>query len=225
MTPWFCGKERPILCSAPDVMAILDGRKTQTRRIMKPQPNRTWPDEVTPHWSVGGNRTLPGASNPLRCPYGVPGDRLWVRETWAPYNGADQPVGHIEDCDAVRYAADEVTHLVDGNRAQAKGLDMYAVPPHKQMPGGPWCWRPSIHMPRWASRITLEVTDVRVERLQGISEGGAMEEGVDPILVPPDGGGAPHVEGFRALWETINGPGAWAANPWVWAITFKRVTP
>ena len=144
MTPWFCGKERPILCSAPDVMAILDGRKTQTRRIMKPQPNRTWPDEVTPHWSVGGNRTLPGASNPLRCPYGVPGDRLWVREAWRLPDGA--PKGWVD------YRADDTR---DGFK-----------------------WKPSIHMPRWASRITLEVTDVRVERLQDISEADAMAEGV-----------------------------------------------
>ncbi len=84
-------------------------------------------------------------------------------------------------------------------------------------------WRPSIHMPRAASRITLEITGVRVEKLQEISEADAMAEGATPVLVPPDGGSAPHVEGFRVLWESINGAGSWDANPWVWVLEFRRL--
>lgn len=136
----------------------------------------------------------------LGCPYGQPGDRLWVREAWA----RDDEDGQL------MYRADV-------------GRDLCAD-----------AWRPSIHMPRWASRITLEVTAVRVERLQDISEADAQAEGVIPKWEPGCSGRLmdafggfsfrPAASAYAELWEQINGPGAWDANPWVWVVEFKRVT-
>lgn len=195
-------KEKPILFSDPMVRAILDGTKMQTRRVAKPVKH---PDL--------GNLYEPGALVLERepqhvidrsCPYGQPGDRLWVREAFA--HVLDDKFGPVPD--SIVYRADE------GNSDWPHG------------------WRPSIHMPRLASRILLEITGVRVERLQEISEADAIAEGII------DGGkywygnpGKPAhkiagpVNAYRDLWESINGPGAWAANPWVWVIEFKRVTP
>jgi hypothetical protein len=193
--------ERPILFSAPMVRAILEGRKTQTRRVFKPE-RMTWTaDGRYQTHSMRSGRMVETGSGPFHpndwlhyCPYGVPGDRLWVRETWAAC-GSD-----------VRFRADQ-RHPDDYPGANFQP------------------WRSPIHMPRWASRITLEVTGVRVERLQDISEADAMAEGAAPVLVPPDGGSAPHVEGFRELWESINGAGGWDANPWVWVVEFRRIKP
>lgn len=182
-------KERPILFSAPMVRAILAGTKTQTRRVIKPHPQMVTDHRMAP-WE-GDPAVLMEllASTGRRCPYGQPGDRLWVREAWA-------------DCDKlVRYYADEDVHPLRRKR-------------------------PSIHMPRWASRITLEVTGVRVERLQDISEADALAEGVN---VHPDHHGKPRtsiyspVQAYRDLWESINGPGSWDANPWVWVVAFERI--
>lgn len=187
-------KERPMLFSAPMVRAILDGRKTQTRRIMKDPFNG--------------------------FPHGKPGDRLWVRETWAnvdtapTWNGAAM----CEESQIV-YRADFGPEPVD------------------------WNWRPSIHMPRAASRINLEITGIRVERLNDISESDAVAEGIESFRpVPGDGPGSPYDgyiykdytgknavpyfitdprESFRTLWESINGPGSWGKNPWVWVIDFQ----
>ena len=124
-----------------------------------------------------------------RCPYGQLGDRLWVRETWLRHS-VNVPNDYL-------YRAD---HPDDGTIGPAHGG-----------------WKPSIHMPRWASRITLEITDVRVERLQDISARDAWAEGITPS---PDVD--PYHE-YRDLWESINGPGSWDANPWVWAVSFKRI--
>lgn len=222
-------KERPILFSAPMVRAILDGRKTQTRRIVKPQPHDTglanrvgsreyihvgYPgdqDETDPRarfgaWQTGGWLAW--------CPYGGPGDRLWVRETWChefQANGsfcyrADHDSGEFVDC--------------DGNPAVGSR------------------WRPSIHMPRRASRITLEITGIRVERLHEINFEDAKAEGVERRVVcdgwreyglPPDieaAGTHPlrsARDSFESLWASINGPGSWDENPWVWAIEFRRL--
>lgn len=234
-------KERPILFSAPMVRAILDGRKTQTRRICKAQP----PADAL--WGSNGAEWMwledrdDVADRVIRCPYGVVGDRLWVRETWAP-----DPRAPMVDGVAVYRATDAVTLSAHGARVER--------------------WYPSIHMPRWASRIALEVTGVRVERLNDISEADALAEGVEPSLSPPgfsvmveDGGcfwqhadnprGVPAVgdeamgqrvvhvqptpakalttakERFTGLWLSINGAGSWAATPWVWVIEFKAVTP
>jgi len=167
-------KERPILFSGPMVRAILEGRKTQTRRIVKPQPLR----------DRGVMAFNDGEHPQMRCPYGKPGDRLWVRETWCP---------DVEPY-TFRYKA-------DGDEPLER-------------------WRPSIHIPRWASRITLEVVSVRVERLQNISEDDALAEGITLV----ERGTSP-VDQFNKLWESINGPGSWEANPWVWVVEFKRIEP
>jgi len=184
-------KERPILFSGPMVRAILEGRKTQTRRVVKPQPGCDPRDDE--HLDMG------------RCPYGQPGDRLWVREAW-----------HTDERD-LEYA--RAKH----EDAMSDSPIYYRADPENDNAG--CTWRPSIHMPRWASRITLEITRVRVERLQEISEKDAIAEGADPYLHPvhPGREGLRHVDGFRSLWESINGPGSWDANPWVWVIEFKRV--
>ena len=181
-------KERPIIFSGPSLQAILDGRKTQTRRVCKMR-------DVYGHdfgtYSADAMATL------IRnhCPYGVPGNRLWVRETWAK---------HIPGCPGgIAYRADHVDPKGDG-------------------PANPITWKPSIFMPQWASRITLEVTDVRVEHVQEISEDDAKAEGTmwqsDPEPFYYSGM-------FRVLWNQINhkrGLG-WNVNPWVWIIEFKKL--
>jgi len=217
-------KERPILFSAPMVRALLEGRKTQTRRVMKPRP----PGDLM-HVVRLTSRAFfrfygdDHSAFAYDCPYGQPGDRLWVRETFY--------------CDDFRYPdgpKDELRERLE-YRADHRCANWEAGCPCRddQGRGG---WRPSIHMPRWASRITLEVTDVRVERLQDISEEDAKAEGAEFH----DGREVGHSgwrhdchhgfvyatarEGFAALWDSINGPDSWKANPWVWAITFSRRT-
>ncbi len=148
-------------------------------------------------------------------PYGVPGDRLWVREAWFPV-GTWQP----------RWSEDGALYRADGEAAEARRRELA---PGLKRPG----WRPSIHMPKWASHILLEVTDVRVERLNDISEEDARAEGVESGVAQNGSiNGQPATvwvfnprKGFALLWDTVNGPGAWNANPWCWAITFKRVAP
>lgn len=228
-------KERPILFSAPMVRAILEGRKTQTRRVVKLQPDRVWPDEVTPHWNVGGNRTLPGASNPIRCPYGVPGDRLWVRETIQVVRPTDWEGAYIE---SVEVWDGKLPTAAPGKPWRTwYGADLFGTDEDPAIIGRAKKdqmvprWRPSIYMPRWASRITLEVTDVRVERLQDISEEDAKAEGIERskggqwLDYESDGRGCVYsaVNGFHSLWDSINGPGAWSENPWVWVLSFKRI--
>lgn len=187
--------DRPILFSAPMVRALLAGTKTQTRRVVKFKP---WHqieerDDGTPWpWMQSDDNN---AGVWLRCPYGVPGDRLWVRETWA---YGVHAIGAVRAYDGpFIYAADGTT--------QGRLCDR---------------WRPSIHMPRAASRITLEITHVRVERLQDISEANAFSEGTPGDLLHRAQGWAPRA--YRLLWEQINGGGSWDANPWVWVVEFKR---
>lgn len=210
-------KERPILFSAPMVRALLAGTKTQTRRVapisdigLKTHDNGT----VT--WGVRFTKPVKGvlsshSGGPLTelqarniigsmfCPYGHPGDRLWVREAFAKIDGQTQPWIETD------YRA---TYKHGDRLGDSLGIKKR--------------WTPSIHMPRAASRITLEVTEVRVERLQDISEGDALAEGVKHSLHLP--GGRFANENYAHLWDTINGDGAWTANPWVWAVSFKRVT-
>ena len=197
-------RERPILFSAPMVRAILARGKSQTRRIVKPGPAGV-PDPID-GYAFNGHALVreDGASlsvYPIRCPYGQSGDRLWVREAWRVCAEADavKPL----DMDAayrVWYEADA---------------------PHQQGFGRR---RPGMFMPRWASRITLEVTGVRVERLQDISEADAMAEGVDEwargACGDPDALDA--LGKFELLWCSINGRASWDANPWVWRIEFKQ---
>lgn len=210
-------KERGMIFNGEMVRAILDGRKTQTRRIMKVQPkpcNHTnWPDySPESQWksypngwccAVCANGTTIDHrhhAKGITCPYGTVGDRIWVRETFSPVPDHEEPAG----CSALLYAA-------DGNGPYGK-------------------WVPSIHMPRWASRLTLEITGVRVERLNSISQEDAQAEGMEltgwrPTYSDPDSGGevwTPY-DNFAQLWESIYGEESWKANPWVWVIEFKRI--
>ena len=193
--------ERPILFSAPMVRAILAGTKTQTRRIAKPQPE---PGEIG---SFGrGIPFIRGRDKTYRCPYGQPGDRLWVREAFdfLPSGGPDQPTA----CEIVYWANGAIEPRI-------------APPDYNPMVYAHEKIRPSIHMPRWASRITLEITGVRVERLQDISKDDAKAEGVDAL--PMETRRATAKADFHALWESINGAGSWDANPWVWVLEFRRL--
>lgn len=189
-------KERPILFNAPMVRAILAGTKTQTRRVVNPQPVEL-PDFNRGRLSYNVRGSVYRAWNPAvmvpSCPYGQPGDRLWVRETF----------GHFERNDQLKPGC-EIFYRADGEG------------PHLEP------WRPSIHLPRWASRILLEITRVRVERLHEISRGDAMAEGCP---FPNMADGDDPRQWYAGLWEQINGPGSWIANAWVWVVEFKRVTP
>ncbi len=199
-------RERPILFSPPMVRAILAGTKTQTRRMVKGIP-LLWLSQ-----SVGFTPEFVALPDNDACPYGEPGDRLWVRETWSP----DPPI----DSSWASTEWNGCGRRIDGvpERFQHPRFCNYSA----DWLHGPIVWRPSIHMPRWASRITLEVTGVRVERLQDISEADAMAEGA-----PWGACGSPQEgsrkAGFAKLWDSINGPNSWDANPWVWAINFKRL--
>lgn len=209
-------KERPLLFSSPMVRAILAGSKTQTRRIVKAAPGEQsgWLTADGIHNFAkdggiikGGWQMLHPRGGPfgwIRCPYGATGDRLWVRETFLNNALEGYPPVYF-------YRADDEDKPHDRN------------------------WKPSIFCPRDASRITLEITAVRCERLQNISEEDAIAEGIDAFA---DGAGYSlplsngklgawqrnPVDAYRCLWDSINGEGAWAKNPWVWAITFRRIT-
>lgn len=195
-------RERPILFNADMVRAVLDGSKTQMRRIMRVQPDEDGLAKVTNGPWVDTSERF------YSCPFGLKGDRLWVRETC-------QAVEHESGLDVVRYPADgnEIpvkSHPLDAGR----WVDLY------RYRGGEGKIVPSIHMPRWASRITLEITGVRVERLQDISEQDAAAEGANTELSLI---GDKHYLGYRSLWKSIYGADSWQANPWVWVIEFKRV--
>ncbi|KAB8062085.1 hypothetical protein GCN74_03390 [Janthinobacterium sp. FT14W] len=208
--------EKPILFSAPMVRALLDGSKTQTRRIMKPQPVAI-PSEPGKHWWPSN-----AAQSMIRiedsfqkypsifddaCPHGGPGSQLWGRETWYCDHFEVQKGPYLE----VPKARELLVYRADNER-----------PYEAEQPA----WRPSIHMPRWASRILLEIVSVRVERLEDCSDADARAEGTPGGhgIIPSYNYNATPSEHFMHLWESINGVGSWAANPWVWVIEFKRVT-
>lgn len=198
--------EHPILFSAPMIRAILAGHKTQTRRVAR----------VDPSWQLGSldrgfavfyDPDKPRRGAELRCPYGVPGDRLWVRETWYDDLSPEPP-------------PEERERHEDGT---VEGIDYRATHDCRNYEAGCPCnpdgdgkrseWRTPIYMPRWASRITLEITRIRLEKLQKISEEDARAEGVPSACM------------FRELWESINRRRApWATNPWVWVPSFRVVT-
>lgn len=230
-------KERPILFSGAMVRALLDGSKTQTRRVMKPQPKPTPADYPGPagHWwpsnivqsMVHVEQELQNKSGGWErfantiCPYGRPGDRLWVRESWRGVVEISPPGAPIEH-GVARYVPDQ-KHCRRVEYAATQARD-----------GEPW--RPSIHMPRWASRILLEIVSVRVERLQDISVDDCRAEGIDQCyglgskaeiidLAIRMGKFKEDVLRYATLWEQINGAGSWDANPWVWVVEFKRVAP
>lgn len=235
-------KERPILFSSEMVRAILEGRKTQTRRVVKKIPcqcSEWMPHEIsktTPEgYQEAGHSGLWSCQcctdTPRECPYGKPGDRLWVRETWLP----DPPQTDIE-FDYCLYS--------DGENHNFDALPKkYKNPKHiiykASWDDTPLRWIPSIFMPRWASRITLEIVNIRVEKVQEIGEEDAWSEGVGGGVM-----GRFDIDGrvlFKDLWDSINakkglvfedefgtisssGIYSWVFNPWVWVIEFKRVT-
>lgn len=217
--------ERQILFSGPMVRALLDGSKTQTRRVVKPQPELLGERGEDCRVKIGAvshsgpTRYMLDRLAEFGCPYGVPGDRLWVRETWG-CPPADHPL------------------VKDGRKPQQGDRIVYAANPADawQWRGGPGCsdfvWRPSIFMPRWASRIMLAITDVRVERVQDISVADARAEGIseyghefrDEKWFPGDDmyRNSSSPENYARLWDSINGKDApWASNPWVWVIAFE----
>ena len=203
-------KERPILFNGAMVRAILSGQKTQTRRVVK---------GMALEWLQPAMFTPEFVADPFNgmCPYGQPGDRLWVRECFADpcYRTTDK------DSETVLY------------RADGKGIGEFGMDEIR--------WKPSIHMPRWACRIVLEIVSVRVERLNDISEADALAEGIladsfeygvqryfrnyrltDEEASTQQALTCP-IESFRSLWESINGHESWQANPWVWVVEFKRI--
>jgi hypothetical protein len=225
-------KERPILFSGPMVRAILEGRKTQTRRVVMPQPSEDWcpevgiyvPTMVDRHGEEYPGPEVFGASDESEgrvCHYGEPGDHLWVKETWQ--------AREIEctGIDGYAYAADGAFLPIKPTREAA---DNWVIANDNGKHGRNW--RPSIFCFRWVSRILLDVAEIRVQRLQSISEEDAKAEGVEPfVTVGTEREKEWYPEGYRAnyklLWDKLNkkrGFG-WDINPWVWSITFKRVQP
>jgi hypothetical protein len=193
--------EKPILFSAEMVKAILEGRKTQTRRVIKPQP---------PHWTWNrysfDERCINIASDDDKdgyyviCSYGRPGNRLWVRETWA-HDDLDCKDVSCGNRDHIWWRANETKIVADSFAGHAR-------------------WRPSIFMPRWASRITLEIVSIRVERVWEISNNDVKAEGISIR----HGSVSSYYDNFMLLWDQINkkrGFG-WNVNPWVWVIAFKK---
>ena len=228
-------KERPILFSAPMVRALLDGSKSQTRRVVKPQfgfdaepvemgATNDRGHQISGHSGMWWDDCAGNPDDSVRCPYGQPGDRLWVRENFdfLPAGGPDQP----QACEIVYWATGS-----SEPRTAPCDYNPFIYGREKV--------RPSIHMPRWASRITLEITGVRVERVQDISESDAVAEGVfkleyrgqssyaDYSLTDEEAETSPMLDSpissYRTLWESINGPKSWDANPWVWVLAFRRV--
>lgn len=221
--------ERGIIFSAPMVRALLAGTKTQTRRVAKKQPHH---ETTAVEWNTAEGAFVPwrlgtGTPNsgrrtgePLRCPYGVVGDRLWVREAWRTWERPSDSV------DGVLFRADDAFRPIENTRdAAERWVDLHANGKHRSR------WRSPIHMPRWASRITLEVTEVRAQRLQDISEDDASAEGIkhgelQPAIVNGERSKVAIFDprtAFAHAWGMINGYESWRANPWVWAVTFKRV--
>jgi hypothetical protein len=224
-------KERPILFSGAMVRAILEGRKTQTRRVVKHQechvegavyPAIDFDGQVMTYAYVNPHSGENAKRYAISCPYGNPGERLWVRETWS-------------------HTGSGVWTIAAARSGALDGKVIYKATDEEPCPG---CWWPSIHMPREFSRLTLEVVGVRVERLQEISEADAKAEGCESTRwFQPRGG--PESEGrnlaavgdvwnatwddisyrngYANVWEDINGPGSWELNPWVWVVEFRRV--
>lgn len=233
-------KERPIIFNAEMVRAILDGRKTQTRRLVpawqlpKHYPDNTenprynWMATAQRHrrWGYGVfGETEEACAKELSemapCPFGSAGNRLWVRETWGvvshDFDENEQIIDWVPDRPAT------AIHEMPFGNGYYSGHAIYAADGEftwgdDDGSGEKSCWKPSIHMPRKACRLVLEITDVRVERLRSMSQQDARAEGVIAASGPMEAGLA-----FRQLWESIYGADSWQANPWVWVIEFKRV--
>ena len=207
-------RERPILFRAPMVRALLAGTKTQTRRVLSPKGYTLPSDTSSRAWKYGplGLTNEEGGglkAYPLPgCPYGILGARLWVKESFR--LRADQDHKPPSQ-DAWK---DSAWHEATGNGETPSGCG-----------GGIGRLRASIHMPRWASRIDLEITEVRVQRLQDITEADARAEGVEPKDGDGHRGYEPARDRYAALWDEINGAGSWDANPWAWCLSFTRSKP
>lgn len=213
-----------MIFNAEMVRALLDGRKTQTRRPIKWKQTRfteigeredgsKWP------WSEDAEHAC-DFWHP--CPFGAVGDRIWVRETWGVVSHAFSDDGLMIDWVPDRPAT--AIHEMPFGNGYYSGYAIYAADgdftwgDDDGYEDGRSCWKPSIHMPRAASRILLEITNVRVERLRSMSQDDARAEGVIAASGPMEAGLA-----FRELWDSIYGEESWKANPWVWVIEFKRV--
>lgn len=210
-------KEYPIIFSTPMVQAILDNRKTQTRRVIKNFNDiiHDWDKNDPTYGPFFENGYGESVKTVDVCPYGKTGDRLWVRETWAYINNSGFGVGSY-----IEYKADKPTAKYPGEwpEDEAKGN-----------PDAPK-WKPSIHMSRWASRITLEITNIRTERLQNITYAEVIAEGFTHLLTDEQQTDGAHrregVEVFGRFWDSINGKKhPWDSNPWVWVIDFKKEKP
>lgn len=229
-------KERPIPFNGPMVQAVLAGTKTQTRRakaleyFSQPEndPDGWWCARVSDGAAYMVYKQSPH-ERAVQCPYGRAGDRLWVREPWRSTADLDNYSGNemADRCLDAGYHTPwaPIQYEADGARRdwQHTSMPLYVGPPQ------PGRYRHGRFMPRWASRIELEVTRVRVERLQAINHMDALAEGVglnasaaDVPMTVPAGESLPRAM-FRALWEQINGAGTWEANPWVWAVEFRRI--
>jgi len=203
-------KERPILFSAPMVRAILEGKKTQTRRVVQPIPQMVSEKNIVT-WDGDAAALMRLFDQVGRsCPYGQTGDRLWVRETFQPMF-AEGVENHWETDWKTGKGYSISYPATDGVQEFLTIDDELSS-----------ACKPSIHMPRWASRILLEITAVRVERLQDISEADALAEGVTADKYY--GLDRANARSYSHLWESINGAGSWEANPWVWVVEFKRVS-
>lgn len=223
-------EERPILFNGEMVRAILDGRKTQTRRVIKFKYGQHVDEDLDkpngPMWLWQMDKY--GEYHRWPCPYGQPGDTLWVRETVADVNSEMGPTLLYKDGRMVGW--EDFCTEFDRDYGAGPSFHYGKYPGMKNdwtawwsdidLKGEGGHWTPSIHMPRWASRITLEITDVRVERIQGISGIDALAEGIESVY-----GKGSDITDFKELWDSINekrGFG-WDKNPWVWVINFRRL--
>ncbi|EQA9883748.1 MULTISPECIES: morphogenetic protein [Klebsiella pneumoniae complex] len=206
--------ERGMIFNAEMVRALLSGRKTQTRRIIKPQPEATLSGSLSGKWL---SRPLNGLLLPkiediaIHFPFGVVGDRIWVRETFQ---------GPLFDYDLMDSYCKDPTPFEKPEFCVYKADGVPAPEFYDADDELHCCWRPSIHMPRWASRILLEITNVRVERLKSISDGDAIREGCSTADMKS---GDCVADVFARLWASIYGDESWNSNPWVWVIEFKRI--
>jgi hypothetical protein len=225
-------KERPILFSGPMVRALLDGSKTQTRRIVKHGHSLMQPLRIGPHpYSTGeylierwekADREFQNFNRTdcVKCPFGVVGDRLWVRESFR--TDIRDPLGCVvyeatPEIGKYKHTGEIVrSKFIDGTLPTREESERAMLPKF-------WKKKPSIHMPRWASRLTLEITGVRVERLNEISQPDIAAEGIDCHPTGNHRTQEHYRSQFQFLWESIYGVGSWALNPWVWVIEFRRV--
>lgn len=227
-------KERPILFSGDMVRALLSGRKTQTRRIVKSERYRLPYDadtfKVTRHGIIKGDCEKGESSfMPLTNRYGIRSDKLWVKETFREWHESDNQCGCSDHCSCSTKPTTEYCYRADGHQIDDEDRALGIK------------WKPSIFMPRHASRLTLQLVNVRIERLNDISEQDAMAEGIDNncshindcdcypgewLNYLNDDDGFPcysPIDSYRTLWEKINGEGSWNENPWVWVVEFKQI--